>query len=538
MSFFGSVKRAFGFVDSEDDYFDEGIDATVRKPMNHAAENNQSSVSNKIEEKQSAENETEINKAQDQKMRHEIFDGVVAIFNESLPDFIKTCVDVEAQRKYIYDSLDESLKAYINKVGEDARQRGVTQWEGERKKFQTEMSTLKEQYKQAEESRADWQRQQLSAERQKRALSERIHDLENQVNTLEAEKEQYDLENKSLINKLKVSSVKDGDIEEMRQEIVSLQARLQEARGADKSSELQALVDSANVSIAEKDEMIKALQEKLAKIETGSPVIENAEEIEALNRQIEEITAENKKLNEAVETLKAKEQIADAMINDLNAKASEAIHELEEKKQSIEVLNGEKTTALSEIEQLKEKMLLANQELEASREELDEMRVGLQAVDEIQEQLTRFEDIKKKKDAKISELTEETKQQVKRIAQLEDEAKSLRKTIEKNLYSQAESERLLKNQIEELKAEVQAAKTDRATAGVSAVEVYEKPTKKKRQVKISAIDESLDDTDWLVSVPPPGTLTRPASSTTENDFGYQAPTRKSTPENDAQMSLW
>ncbi len=538
MSFFGSVKRAFGFVDSEDDYFDEGIDATVRKPMNHVADNNQSSVSNKIEEKQSAENEAEINKAQDQKMRLEIFDGVVAIFNESLPDFIKTCVDVEAQRKYIYDSLDESLKAYINKVGEDARQRSVTQWEGERKKFQTEMSTLKEQYKQAEESRADWQRQQLSAERQKRALSDRIHDLENQVNTLEAEKEQYDLENKSLINKLKVSSVKDGDIEEMRQEIMSLQSRLQEARGADKSSELQALVDSANVSIAEKDEMIQALQEKLAKIELGSPIIENAEAVEALNRQIEEITAENKKLNEAVETLKTKEQIADAMINDLNAKASKAIHELEEKKQSIEVLNGEKTTALSEIEQLKDKMLLANQELEASREELDEMRAGLQAVDEIQEQLTRFEDIKKKKDAKISELTEETKQQVKRIAQLEDETKSLRKTIEKNLYSQAESERLLKNQIEELKAEVQAAKTDRATAGVSAVEVYEKPTKKKRQVKISAIDESLDDTDWLVSVPPPGTPTRPASSTTENDFGYQAPTRKSTPENDAQMSLW
>ncbi len=538
MSFFGSVKRAFGFVDSEDDYFDEGIDASVRKPLNHVADNYLSSVSNKIEEKQSAENEAEINKAQDQKMRLEIFDGVVAIFNESLPDFIKTCVDVEAQRKYIYDSLDESLKAYINKVGEDARQRSVTQWEGERKKFQTEMSTLKEQYKQAEESRADWQRQQLSAERQKRALSDRIHDLENQVNTLEAEKEQYDLENKSLINKLKVSSVKDGDIEEMRLEIMSLQARLQEARGADKSSELQALVDSANVSIAEKDEMIQALQEKLAKIELGSPIIENAEAVEALNRQIEEITAENKKLNEAVETLKTKEQIADAMINDLNAKASKAIHELEEKKQSIEVLNGEKTTALSEIEQLKDKMLLANQELEASREELDEMRAGLQAVDEIQEQLTRFEDIKKKKDAKISELTEETKQQVKRIAQLEDETKSLRKTIEKNLYSQAESERLLKNQIEELKAEVQAAKTDRATAGVSAVEVYEKPTKKKRQVKISAIDESLDDTDWLVSVPPPGTPTRPASSTTENDFGYQAPTRKSTPENDAQMSLW
>lgn len=528
MSIFGSFKRAFGFSDTEDDYLDEGIDATVHKPG--------TSPSNNRQEQNNAENAVTEEDAGDivipQELSQGIFDGVVAIFNQALPDFIKTCVDVEAQRKYIYDSLDESLKAYIDKVGEEARKRSVMRWENERKKVQTEMLQLKEQHRLAEESRADWQRQQLSAERQKRALTERLHDLENQIVKLEAEKEQYDLENKSLINKLKVSNVKDGDIEVMRQEIEALQARLQEARGADKSGELQALVDSANASIAEKDELIQSLQ---AKLENAGNAGAADADVEALNAQIEAMTAENKRLADAVEQLQTKEKIADVMINELNAKASEAVRELDDKKQSLDALSGEHAGALSEIERLKEKVALASQELQASQEELEEMRSGLQAVDEIQEQLTRFEEIKKKKDARISELTDETKRQVERIAKLEEEAKSLKKTIEKNLYSQVESERILKKRIEELSAQVDEAQRTEVTS--APVETYEKPAKKKRQVKISAIDESLDDTDWLVSVPPPGTPTRPASAS-EADFGYQAPVRKSTPENDAQMSLW
>lgn len=525
MSFFGNVKRAFGFSDTEYDYIDEDIDASV-KSVDSAGDNLQ---------EHSEAGDIKAYEQINESLRLGIFDGVVSIFNEALPDFIKTCVDVDAQRKYIYDSLDESLKAYIDKVGDDARQRAMSQWEGERKKVQSEIAQLKEQHKQAEENRADWQRQQLSAERQKRALSDRVHDLENQINKLEAEKEQYDLENKSLINKLKVSNVKDGDFEVMRQEIASLQEKLKEAHGADKSGELQALIDSANATIAEKDEMIKALQAQLDAVVADNDVPQANAAVEHLNSQIEEMTVENKRLSEAIEQLKAKEQIADAMINDLNAKASAAIHELDEKKQSIETAEAEHNAAIAEMESMKEKMSLINQELQATQEELEEARTGLSAVDEIQEQISRFEEIKKKKDLRITELTEEAKQHIELIARLEEETRSLKKTIEKNLYSQAESERLLKNDIDKLNAELERLKS---RADASLPETREKPAKRKRHVKISAIDESLDDTDWLVSVPPPGTPTRPASSTTENDFGYQAPARKSSPENDAQMSLW
>ena len=72
--------------------------------------------------------------------------------------------------------------------------------------------------------------------------------------------------------------------------------------------------------------------------------------------------------------------------------------------------------------------------------------------------------------------------------------------------------------------------------------IVPKKTKRKTpisNVKISAIDESIIDADWLISTPPEGTITRPASSITGEDFGYQAPAKKTTPpENDAQMSLW
>ena len=88
------------------------------------------------------------------------------------------------------------------------------------------------------------------------------------------------------------------------------------------------------------------------------------------------------------------------------------------------------------------------------------------------------------------------------------------------------SERL-KNEIKQLK-ELQKSQSNRKS-------------RKKQDVspvKISAIDESIVDADWLISIPPEGTVTRPASSTNPEDFGYQAPPKKNTPENEAQMSLW
>lgn len=528
MSIFGKVKQALGFSDV-DDYFDTMEDDSSVASYNKVSQ---------PEVKSSKESINKENVEPEDKLPLEIFDSVIKIFNDSLPDFIKSSLDVNAQRQYIYNSLNQGMKDYLEKAVADARQRGELKWKDEKSKLQSEISQLKVQNKNVDEQRSEWQKQQLSAERQKRAMSERLHDLEKQVATLEAEKEQYDLENKSLMNKLKVSSVLDGDIEVMRQQIIDLQTQLKEAQAQQPENDLQTAIDAANQTIAEKDNEIASLKEQLLaseKSESEEGITNGA--IEELNKKNEELIAQNKTLDEAVQQLKAKEAVADAMINDLNNKASEAIHKLEEKERELSEIVNDKGDSSAEIVALKEKLSLANEELQSVREELEEAQSSMQVLDEIQEQISLFEEVKKKKDSRISELQDEVKKHLKTIADLEADSVSLKKTIENNLYKQVESEKQLRKELEELKSQKSVGLTPISDLDddetVAAIE-----TKNKKKVKISAIDESLDDTDWLVSTPPPGTVTRPTPATTDEDFGYQSPSRKQTPENDAQMSLF
>ncbi len=508
------MKRAFGF--SSDPIDETEFEETSENTQKGKQDSENISIVNDQDEMDDEQ--------QSQKIRTEIFEGVVELFNKSLPDFLKSSLDVEAQRKYIYDSLDQSLKDYIVKMGTSARRQYELKWSKERVQMQNELATLKAQAKEIEESKAEWKRQQLSADRQKRALSDRLHDLENQVASLEAEKEQYDLENKSLINKLKVSGVKEGELEDMRQEVARLQSELLKARtsqGDEATTEI----------ITQKDEQIKELQDKIADLNA----IENSKSAEAeqeLNAQIEALIAENTKLNEAIDQLKAKEEIADAMINDLTAKASDALKKLEECEATlsakIEVADNEALE--SSFNELKEKYSLLQQELETSNAELSQAQEELKVVEEIQAEMEKFEEIKKKKDERIADLQDENNRQATQVAQMQEEIESLRKTIEANIYNQAESENQLRQEIERLKAN----SDDFAKKAESKEE--EKISKRKCKIKISAIDESVaSDTIWLEATPPKGTATRPTPPDIE--FGYVAPVKKNTPENDAQMSL-
>lgn len=57
-------------------------------------------------------------------------------------------------------------------------------------------------------------------------MADRVTDLEGQVERLEAEREQFELENKSLLNKLKVADIQPGVVDEMSKEIEELKQRL------------------------------------------------------------------------------------------------------------------------------------------------------------------------------------------------------------------------------------------------------------------------------------------------------------------------
>ncbi len=516
MSLLQSIKRVFGFGDDYDDEL--GIDATVT-PINAPQQ-----VAEAEHEKE-ADNAEPCEIDEGQRVPADmIFQHVLDVFNQSLPDFLKSSVDVEAQKKYLYDTLDSSLKNYLQQLDENASREASSRWHNERSRLVSEIEALKERAKKADESETELRNRQLSSERQKRALAERLHDLENQIARLEAEHEQFELENKSLINKIRVNSIQEGDNEALKEEIASLKQQLSGA------------VATGN------------------NLQTSAETEIDTSAIELLNEQIAG-------LNDSLDQSKARQELADAMIADLKNIASTARQELRDKELENQSLREQIASmesqsrqaadsaciASSEINELKEKLRVASEELANTREELAEANDKLSVIDEIQTQIDRFEDIKARKDAKISELQTARTQLVERIRTLENECRSFKKSIERNLMSQAKTEADLRDEIERLKSQIaQQAPTENSDdivsepAGEFGPVKAAKPraTRKKKQVKISAIDESLDNTDWLVATPPAGTSIRPSSKSDSDEFGYQAPTRKSPPENDAQMSLW
>lgn len=491
MAFFKNIKRSFGFSDGEDDDelgydYSDNVDTNVKKweqKPSIVSTNNQRNESTAYSANTQQPATTENAEERLKKMQLQIFDGVVELFNKSLPDFLKSSLNVEAQKQYIFDSLDKSLRSYIINISAEARQTSEAQWDKERAKIMAEMIEIKSKCRDLESTRDDWKRQQLSAERQKRALSARLHDLEVQVASLEAEKEQYDLENKSLVNKLKVSNLKDVDVEALHDEIARLKTALQEARNSSVSFGVESAI------VAEKD-------------------------------------AEIKKLQSQIEQMRVKGEMADAMINDLNEKASTALRQLECNKNERAEMEFNSQEAATEIQNLKLQVSSLKDDLSAKNKELEDAHEGLQMIETIQTEMEKFESVKQKKDAKINELQKELKLQRSRVAELEKDTESLKSTIENNLYNQAISEDNLKKEIERLKAQ--------QSQGVN----IDSDEKKTRKTIISAIDESLDDSDWLISIPPEGTQMRTNSDAADENFGYQEPSKKTAPDNDAQMLLW
>ena len=126
------MKRAFGF--SSDPIDETEFEETSENTQKGKQDSENISIVNDQDEMDDEQ--------QSQKIRTEIFEGVVELFNKSLPDFLKSSLDVEAQRKYIYDSLDQSLKDYIVKMGTSARRQYELKWSKERVQMQNELATL------------------------------------------------------------------------------------------------------------------------------------------------------------------------------------------------------------------------------------------------------------------------------------------------------------------------------------------------------------------------------------------------------------
>lgn len=272
-------------------------------------------------------------------LSHRIFDHVVEEFNKALPSFLQESVDPTRQKEALYNSLSQDLKDALSDMETQQNQRIEQQWRSEREKMQADLKQLSEQAKDIENKRNDIKQKQLSAERQRRALSDRVHDLEKTVLALEAEKEQLDLETKSLVNKVKVSQVHEKDNEALREQVNALQAEINQLRlGAVSPETSPAPIEVPEPLVTEEElnrlhkveEEYNALNAQLGQINEQMNRVENI--TKANEEKISTLTSENQRLAQELAT--ANEVIAqrDSQLEAVKKKINETSKERPAKK--------------------------------------------------------------------------------------------------------------------------------------------------------------------------------------------------------------
>ena len=334
MAFFKKIKYAMGFTEEEDDALISDDPETVESDSAPA----RSAFDYEAHDKSATTLETQ----PDEAMQQRIFTHVVEVFNASLPEFLARSVDPEQQRKYLYETLAGDIRNYIDAIAANTREQCEHKWHEDRKDLQEKVNELEGRAREIESKRNELSQKQLSADRQRRALTERVHDLEKQVLSLEAEREQYQLESKSLVNKLKVANVHESENEELRAEITRLQGELNRLRAG-------AVQDTATDSVADSEMAMELSRTKEELEHVKSELSMSRRRLDETKQQLADkiqlLAASEKELKEA------NERIDTAMIE------PEQLKELEEQLSRFEAVKDKQDRRIADLKKREKELL-------------------------------------------------------------------------------------------------------------------------------------------------------------------------------------
>ncbi len=511
MSFWNGMKRAFGFSpeeEEEDGDYDSALPTyavdgtpTVKTPErtddntpatskrrhpnpqkgssknepnnSHCSERQSTSSDKPSQNAGSSADKAVTSDISDETLPADLFDAVIKLFNEQQPDFVKTSLSTDAQRKYIVDSIADSLKDRIKKTIHPISPQQA--WNEERKHLTDRIEQLESGSADTESLRKENRRLQLSVDRQKRAMLDRINDLETQVARLNEEKERIYTKKKLPVD--------------------------------------TALLDKANSRIDELEKELKKLSDSDESVCTGEVELEEncrkfeaecqkqAEVLKSLEAKCEELETERRRLEEEVKAkeamaqqLQTKIQVSDVLINDLRNENAAARNELKKTHEEQEI-----------------------------------------AITQIQQQLDSFEKLKARKDAKIAENTKRINELTKENESLRHTIENNLYNHATSEHSLNEEIRALRSRLETTKAAITQAQRDETgdTPSGDTDTTLDIPGSEPRQQrrrgrpKKVRIDSSLDNTDWFAS-----------GKKDDPDFGYHEPPRRPVNDNEAQLTLF
>ncbi|MDE7427110.1 MAG: hypothetical protein K2M79_04865 [Muribaculaceae bacterium] len=261
-----------------------------------------------------------------------VFESVVKLFNDAQPAFIRDALDPQRQRRLIYESLELSMQTYLDGLGSAVRKHCEQQWSAKDAEMNHQMEELRQQALKLEEQKADLKEKQLSADRQKRALTERVHDLETQLGRLEAEREQFEIENKSLINKIKVARLEGSD-----PELVKINADLQA-----EMDRLVTALEQAQDKNAIAQTMMDDFRQKASKAhEEAHMAAVELEKAQARMAQMEQVIEETRPLVELYAHSEEMLTMRDKRITSLQAQVDDLTQALDNARADLEKAHAE-----------------------------------------------------------------------------------------------------------------------------------------------------------------------------------------------------
>lgn len=374
--------------------------------------------------------------------------------------------------------------------------------------------------------------QQLLAEQMAPALKERIASLIDAGKQRAAEDAAN--ERKTLDDDLRRLRERNTELEKRRDELK--EDKLSSSRQRRAFKERINDLESQNEQLAaEKEQLeleVRSMSNRLRAAEVTAPSdAPVAEPADAADTRISELTEKHRAETEALA----------ARLNEAKAKIKDA----EERLKAAEKRAEEAEARAAEAEKASADNAADSEETARLAAEVAESRSTIQRLsDSIVRKDSRLSEMKARL-AKIDELN-------RKIEQLEADNRTLKKTIDNNLFEHTTQMSELRREMEESKprrgrprkkrtvpddAEVEATIKKETPASSDAAQ-EDKPAKPAIP-RISAIDEHIEGSEWLVA-PTPEELKAPVvASEPSDDFGYHAPSRSATRADDPnQLTLF
>ena len=440
MGLFNGLKRALGLSDDYEEEDDlEGMDSNYRTPYVNPFKKGDDTVTDLSSLAPREEASVVVNEPQpvaevEEKLPDGVFDGIITIINGNLPEFVRDCIDIEKERKAVYVAMGPQFRDYVRNLRRSSLDEARQQWVDERTRLTSKISQTELRAEEAVKKANEIKDRLMSEERQRRAIVERSHDLEARIADLEAQHEQDQLQNKGLLNKVKVMQLKADEAQKDAEEITRLSALVNEQR--------RQLMEANDAEV------------RMAELST---------ENENLRADIEEL--KQKADTTAIEDeYKSKMEVTNALINQLRTAA---------------------TQKEQEVMALTEKFRLANEEIENLQNELAEAHKDLEIAAEVQETIEQFEEYKIKKAAEVESL----KAQLASAQTADNEAVEAQKKQVADI--RLENNRLLMR-ITELEMKLQSARND-GEAKLKELQSQYEASKAGEKGEIDALTDKLKD---------------------------------------------